>query len=171
MEKANKTTLSRETYRRIKGMNREELSHYVSQLYIKGYEAALKHIAGQDNAKPEAAKPETKPEKEQKPVDGTEHVWGRVSGTDTPLDGLTLILSRWEWDNGECWHLTSWKPEDDEAVMKAMHAADDVYCDMPIDEFRKIWKEGGWEPEGAYCIDLEKVEIVEKIEEGGDRKQ
>lgn len=30
---------------------------------------------------------------------------GKVSGTGWPIDGHTLLLSLWDYDNHESWHL------------------------------------------------------------------
>ena len=42
MAEQNKKLLSRLTYRRIKGMDRDELSKYVTNVYLNGYEAGRK---------------------------------------------------------------------------------------------------------------------------------
>lgn len=42
MAEQNKKLLSRLTYRRIKGMDRAELSDYVTKVYLNGYEAGRK---------------------------------------------------------------------------------------------------------------------------------
>lgn len=42
MSKQEKKLLSRLTYRRIKGMDRTELSEYVTKVYLNGYEAGRK---------------------------------------------------------------------------------------------------------------------------------
>lgn len=42
MAEQNKKLLSRLTYRRIKGMDRTELSEYVTKVYLNGYEAGRK---------------------------------------------------------------------------------------------------------------------------------
>ena len=42
MAEQNKKLLSRLTYRRIKGMDRTELSDYVTKVYLNGYEAGRK---------------------------------------------------------------------------------------------------------------------------------
>ena len=42
MDKQNKQLLSRLTYKRVKNMDRAELSTYVTQVYLKGYEAGCK---------------------------------------------------------------------------------------------------------------------------------
>lgn len=92
-------------------------------------------------------------------------VWGIVKNTKTPLDGLKLILTQWDYDNYENWHLTSWLKEDDYKVMQTMHNDDELYANMPIEEFEVIWKSGEYEPPGSYCFELDAVDVVEIINE------
>lgn len=42
MDKQNQQLLSRVTYKRVKNMDRAELSNYVKHIYLKGYEAGCK---------------------------------------------------------------------------------------------------------------------------------
>lgn len=42
MENSNKKLLSRITYKRIKGMDRTDLSDYVTKVYLSGFEAGRK---------------------------------------------------------------------------------------------------------------------------------
>lgn len=45
---------------------------------------------------------------------------GKISGTGWPIDGHELMLSLWDYDNHESWHLDFWKDEGDQAVMETM---------------------------------------------------
>lgn len=92
-------------------------------------------------------------------------VWGIVKNTGTPLDGLKLVLTQWEYDNHGSWHLSGWNDPEDSAVMRTMHDTDELYSDMPIDDFEKLWKSKEYEPEGSFCLELDQVEIVEVINE------
>lgn len=47
-------------------------------------------------------------------------VEGKISNTGWPIDGHTLILSLWDYDNYEDWHLSDWPDEADQAVMETM---------------------------------------------------
>lgn len=162
-----KDMISREAYKRIKSYNRTELSGYVKNLYRSGFEAGMK-IGKQEAKRQEAAKKKqaaaaTAPERETyQPF----CCWGRVHDTGTPLDGHLYLLSLWDWDEYEDFHLVSFGEHDDEAgeaMMKAMHDADDAYKDTPIEEFKELWDKGEYEAPGVYTIQLEKVEIVKIV--------
>lgn len=89
---------------------------------------------------------------------------GLVTGTQTHLDGLIVYLDTWAYDNQKYWHLWSWDKKDDEQVMQFMHNQDELYQDMPIDEFRELWTSSEYELECSCCIDKINVEIIEEIE-------
>lgn len=91
---------------------------------------------------------------------------GRVSGTGWPIDGHTLILSLWDYDNHESWHLCSWSDKDEQAVMETMfitEKAAGLCLYDTLEEFTEHWNE--WEPEGSFCIPLENVEILKVVQE------
>ena len=92
-------------------------------------------------------------------------VKGLVKDTGYPIDGCTLILTLWSWDKHSGYHLSGWEDKDDEAVMKTMHQTDDVFCGESLEEFEEMWKSGIYEPDGVYCIDLDKVEVLEVLQE------
>ena len=91
---------------------------------------------------------------------------GRISGTGCPIDGHTLILSLWGYDDHESWHLAHWTDKDDPVVMETMYitetAAGMCLYDT-LEEFAEHWEE--WEPEGIFCIPLENVETVKVLQE------
>lgn len=90
---------------------------------------------------------------------------GTVKNTNTPLDGATLYLGLWAYDNHESYHLYGWGNEADEKVMLAMKQADELYQDEPIEEFEELWKAKEYDPPGSYCIDLDKVDVLEVVQE------
>ncbi len=93
-------------------------------------------------------------------------VEGRISGTGWPVDGHTLMLSSWNYDNHENWHLDYWKAEEDSAVMETMFISETTagLCLYDtLEEFAEHWEE--WEPEGSFCIPLENVETVKVLQE------
>ena len=47
-------------------------------------------------------------------------VEGKIKGTGWPIDGHTLILSLWDYDNYADWHLGIWNDKADQAVMETM---------------------------------------------------
>lgn len=93
-------------------------------------------------------------------------VEGRISGTGWPIDGHTLILSLWDYDNHESWHLSYWTDKDDPAVMETMYiteTAAGLCLYDTLEEFIEHWSD--WEPEGSFCIALENVDVVKVIQE------
>lgn len=93
---------------------------------------------------------------------------GTVKGTGWPIDGHTLYFSQWDYDNRESWHLYGWDEPDDEAVMKTMFTTETL-ADMceheKLEGFAEVWKAKKWEPQGAFCLTLEQVDVVEVLQE------
>lgn len=83
----------------------------------------------------------------------------KVKGTGLPIDGHELTFAYWAYDNHKAPHLFNWDDEADEAVMRTMHQTDELYKDMPLDEFSKLWKRKEYEPDGAFCLDPNCIEI------------
>lgn len=93
-------------------------------------------------------------------------VEGKISGTGWPIDGHTLILSLWDYDNYEDWHLSGYPDEADQAVMETMfitETAAGLGMYDTLEEFEEHWDE--WEPEGVFCIPLENVEVLKVVQE------
>lgn len=162
-----KDLISREAYKRIKNYDRRELSGYVKNLFRSGFERGMK--VGEQEAERKAAAKRKQAEAAIAPERTTYQpfcCWGRVHDTGTPLDGHLYLLSLWDWDKYEDWHLVTYGEHDDEAgeaMMKAMHEADEAYKDTPIEEFKELWDKGEYEAPGVYTIQLEKVEIVKIV--------
>ena len=93
---------------------------------------------------------------------------GTVKGTGWPIDGHTLYFSQWDYDNRESWHLYGWDEPDDEAVMQTTYqtetAAGLCFYDT-LEGFTEAWKAKKWEPQGAFCLTLEQVDVVEVLQE------
>lgn len=90
---------------------------------------------------------------------------GKIRGTGWPIDGNTLILSLWDYDNHESWHLCYWEDEDDRAVMETMfitETAAGLCLYDTLEEFIGHWEE--WVPEGSFCIPLENVEVLKTLQ-------
>lgn len=95
-------------------------------------------------------------------------ITGRVTGTGWPIDGHVLTLSQWDYDNCSSWHLYSWEDADDEAVMLTMYQSmvEEDMCDPDtLEIFKAEWMAGKFEAPGAFCIDLDKVEVLEVLQE------
>lgn len=93
---------------------------------------------------------------------------GRVHDTGWPIDGHVLTLSMWDYDNGESWHLWSWEDADDEAVMLTMFRSlveAKLTSEPWLPAFIKNWKAGKFDPPGVFCLDLDKVEVLEVLQE------
>lgn len=159
-----KDLISREAYKRIKNYDRRELSGYVKNLFRSGFERGMK--VGEQEAERKAEAKRKQAAAAIAPERTTYQpfcCWGRVHDTDTPLDGHLYLVSLWDWDKYEDFHLVSYGEHDNEAgeaMMKAMHDADDAYKDTPIEEFKELWDKGEYEAPGVYTIPLEKVAIV-----------
>ena len=91
---------------------------------------------------------------------------GKIKNTGWPIDGHTLILSLWDYDNYEDWHMSGFPDEAEAAVMETMYITETeagMCLYDTLEEFAEHWKE--WEPEGVFCIPLEHVEVVRVIQE------
>lgn len=69
------------------------------------------------------------------------------------FDGLTVLLSMWEYDNHESYHLYDWNLVDDEAMMQGIYFAEQSnpftqYKDN-FDKFAEDWKDGEYDSGGA----------------------
>lgn len=95
-------------------------------------------------------------------------VTGKVTGTGWPIDGHVLYFSQWDWDNRESWHLYGWDDADDEAVMLTMWETENeagLSLYDTLEDFTAAWKAKEWEPQGSFCLDLDKVEVLEVKQE------
>lgn len=76
------------------------------------------------------------------------------------------MLTLWDYDNHESWHLYGWMPEDEHAVMETMFITETearMCLYNTLEEYTEYWKE--WEPEGSFCIPLENVEVIKVLQE------
>lgn len=92
---------------------------------------------------------------------------GSVKGTGWPIDGHKLCFSQWEYDNYGSWHLDGWNDADDEAVMLTMYQTENeagLCLYDTLDDFVAAWKAKEWEPEGAFCLGLNQVDVIEVIQ-------
>lgn len=93
---------------------------------------------------------------------------GTVKGTGWPIDGHTLYFSQWDYDNRESWHLYGWDEPDDESVMQTTYqteTAAGLCLYDTLEGFTEAWKAKKWEPQGAFCLTLEQVDVVEVLQE------
>lgn len=151
--------IPRETYKRVKHMDRTEMSDYLSNVYMKGittgYNAGKRTPA---TNKEQAAEAKAPKRPHYQPIT----VWGRVHDTGRSIDGFRYMLSLWDYDKFEDFHMVGWLDKDEEAeraLMTSMHDTDETYADMPMDEFEKLWKAGEYEAPGVYTVPLVNVTI------------
>ena len=93
-------------------------------------------------------------------------VIAKVSNTGWPIDGHILLLTLWDYDNYESWHLFQWSNDAEQAVMETMFITETkagMCLYNTLEEFTDHWDE--WEPEGVFCIPLDNVEVLEVIQE------
>jgi len=64
---------------------------------------------------------------------------GKINGTGWPIDGHSLMLSSWNYDNHDSWHLDYWKDEDD---ILANRKIDKVFSPEMSAEQRKRLHDG-----------------------------
>lgn len=90
------------------------------------------------------------------------------------FDGLTLYLSKWNWDNHESWHLYNWDDKDDEKVMLALYQAEQYHPDAAhrykndFEKFQKEWKSGEYDPGMTFTFKESEVEVLEVLQEEVD---
>ena len=95
-------------------------------------------------------------------------ITGKVTGTGWPIDGHVLWFSQWDYDNRESWHLYGWEDSEDEAVMQTVFQTETEAGLCPFDTLEKFaenWKAKKWEPQGSFCLPLDKVEVLEVKQE------
>lgn len=87
------------------------------------------------------------------------------------FDGLTVYLSKWNWDNYATWHLYSWDKEIDAEIMKAIYEAEQYNpfsCgayEKDYERFEKDWKAGTYEPGASFGFEDGQVEVLEVLQE------
>lgn len=105
---------------------------------------------------------------------GYELYEGTVVNTGWPIDGHRLIFGLWNYDNRSSYHLFTWADKDDEAVMQTMFRTlvdSEFICEEDRDEFIMVWKDGMFDEvycPGPFCIELDKLVDVKKVEETGN---
>lgn len=87
------------------------------------------------------------------------------------FDGLTVYLSKWNWDNYAVWHLYSWDDEIDGTIMKAVYEAEQIHpfsCGRyknDFGQFKKDWKAGIYDPGATLAFTDEQAEVLEVLQE------
>lgn len=91
-----------------------------------------------------------------------------VTGTGWAIDGHRLVFGVWDY-SPNTYSLADWDLEkDDEAVMLTLFktGVEGGFEDADgLEAFKKTWEAGEYEWPGAFHLDPENVEDVEKIEQ------
>lgn len=90
-----------------------------------------------------------------------------VQKANEQFDGLTMVLSLWDYDKHESYHLHNWEQDDDARVMMAIYYSEQVhpyprYKD-DLEAFKAVWAAGEYDPGCALCFDPADVEEIEVI--------
>ena len=104
-----------------------------------------------------------------------------VQRANEQFDGALVLLSLWEDDNYESYHLFKWDEADDEKMMMGMYYAEQTnpfpcYIDRQSD-FIADWKAGNYELTCVFCFqpcDVEEIEVISeevKEDEKADGKE
>lgn len=96
---------------------------------------------------------------------------GKIKDTGWAIDGHVLLLTSWDYDNHESWHLCGWKEESEKAVIETMFVTETeagLCLYDTLEKFTENWEE--WEPQGSFCIPTENVEIVKVVQEESKEK-
>lgn len=84
------------------------------------------------------------------------------------FDGAEVVLSLWDWDRRESYHLDSWSAADDEKVMRGVYFAEQTHL-FPrykdnFEKFQCDWKAGKYDFGGAsLTFSPEDVEEIEEV--------
>lgn len=95
-------------------------------------------------------------------------VAGKVTGTGYPIDGHVLYFSQWDYDNSESFHLYGWGEDADEIVMQTMYQCEIEYglrTSDTLEAFAEKWKAKKWKPAAAFCLPLDRVEVLEVVQD------
>ena len=82
------------------------------------------------------------------------------------LEGVTLYLSLWDYDDYESYHLTDWDDDVDDLVMEAIFIIEKefgIYSNF--EEFKRDWKNKEYEPCVSIVFPKDFVEELEVIHE------
>ena len=91
------------------------------------------------------------------------------------FDGLVILLSLWDYDNGEYYHMYSWEKTDDEKMMMGIYYAEQTHP-VPrykddFEGFRSDWTKGEYDPGSAFIFHRQDVEELEVISEEVKRQE
>lgn len=85
------------------------------------------------------------------------------------FEGREVVLSLWDYDNMESYHFDSWKPDDDDAVMRGIYFAEQTHpfrqCyKNNFKRFEEDWKNHEYDFDGASLVfSAEDVEELDEV--------
>ena len=90
-----------------------------------------------------------------------------IQKANEQFDGLVVLLSIWDYDNHECYHLHNWDPADDERMMMAIYYSEQVHpyprYKNDLEKFKADWAAQTYDP-GAILsfrpVDVEEIEVI-----------
>ena len=88
----------------------------------------------------------------------------KIKETGWPMDGRSVTLSLWDYDNRRAFHLYDWPDSADKDVMETMFITETqagICLHDTLEEFSEHWEE--WEPQGSFLIPLGCAEILKYI--------
>ena len=90
-----------------------------------------------------------------------------IQRANEQFDGLTVLLSLWDYDHHETYHLHNWDPADDERVMMAIYYSEQVHpyprYKNDLAKFKADWAAQTYDPGAVLCFKPEDVEEIETI--------
>lgn len=90
-----------------------------------------------------------------------------IQRANEEFDGLVVLLSLWDYDNHEAYHLHNWNPEDDERMMMAIYHSKQVHpfprYKNALEQFKADWAAGTYDPGATLCFQPEDVEEIEVL--------
>ena len=76
-----------------------------------------------------------------------------IQRANEEFDGLVVLLSLWDYDNHEAYHLHNWDPADDERMMMAIYHSEQVHpfprYKNALEQFKADWAAGTYDPGGG----------------------
>lgn len=79
-----------------------------------------------------------------------------IQRANAEFDGLVVLLSLWDYDNHEAYHLHNWNPADDERMMMAIYHSEQVHpfprYKNDLEQFKADWAAGTYDPGATLCF-------------------
>lgn len=90
-----------------------------------------------------------------------------IQKANEQFDGLVLLLSLWDYDNHESYHLHNWDPADDERMMMAIYYSEQVRpyprYKNDLEKFKADWAAQTYDPGAVLAFapaDVEELEVI-----------